>query len=265
MKLHYNLEKSCLVFVFISLTFISLNAQVYVNKAGYLTFASKLVYMSSQPDSFFIHNNSSDDIVFKSSSSLWKANDPSTHLTIYTGDFSSFIQPGKYYITDDEGNKSSAFEISDTVFNDVVRKSLKGFYFQRCGMELESTFAGQYSHPACHINDGTFHPTTGESGKMDETGGWHDAGDYGKYIVNAGITTGTLLMAYDFFHEKFGYDDSNIPESGNKIPDILDEIKYELDWFFKMQRDDGGVYFKVTPKNFSGFVMPQRDLGIRYI
>jgi len=243
----------------------SITAQVYVNQAGYITGKNKFVYLSTTSDSFFIHNNVDGSIVYKNKSALWKTNDPSTGLTIYRGGFTEFDQSGKFYITDKLGNKSWSFEISDTVFNTVLKKSLKGFYFQRCGTQLLSTHAGSYSHPACHINDGTFHSTTGLSGKLSAGGGWHDAGDYGKYIVNAGITCGTLLMAYELFPEKFNYDDSNIPESGNGIPDILDEVKYELDWFFKMQREDGGVYFKVTRLQFSGFVMPQTDNATRYI
>ncbi len=84
-------------------------------------------------------------------------------------------------------------------------------------------------------------------------------------MVNAGITVGTLLMAYELFPERFSFDDLNIPESGNAVPDILDEARYELDWLFKMQASSGGVYFKVTRENFSGFVMPSNDTANRYI
>ena len=100
---------------------------------------------------------------------------------------------------------------------------------------------------------------------VQPSGGWHDAGDYGKYVVNAGVSVGTLLMAYEYFPSKFGQDDLNIPESGNGIPDILDEVRYELEWLLKMQRSDGGVYHKLTREQFEGFVMPQIDNAPRYL
>ncbi len=74
-----------------------------------------------------------------------------------------------------------------------------------------------------------------------------------------------MLMGYELFPDNFKSDDLNIPESGNSIPDLLDEVKYELDWLFKMQDTDGGVYFKVTPHNFSGFIAANNDNSTRYI
>ena len=249
------------------LTAAALNAgSILVNKAGYLVNSTKTVYLTESQDSFYVNDVSRNEIVFKGKSELRKTNDPATGLTIYIGDFTSCKEPGKYFITDNFGNKSSEFEIGDNVFEPVFAKSLKGFYFQRCGCELKSKFAGVYAHPVCHFEtDGTFHGSTDTTGHSDVTGGWHDAGDYGKYVVNAGITLGTLLMAYEMFPEKFSADDLNIPESGNKIPDILDECRYELNWLFKMQKADGQVYHKVTRETFAGFVMPQDDSVTRYI
>jgi endoglucanase len=97
------------------------------------------------------------------------------------------------------------------------------------------------------------------------SGGWHDAGDFGKYVVNAGITVGTLLMAYEYFPTKFDNDRIHIPESGNGIPDILDEVRYELEWLLKMQDASGGVFFKLTPEVFTPMIMPQDDQSSRYI
>jgi endoglucanase len=74
-----------------------------------------------------------------------------------------------------------------------------------------------------------------------------------------------MLLAYELFPDRFSNDDLNIPESGNSIPDLLDENKYEIDWFFKMQNTDGGVFFKVTKNNFESFIMPNYDSGMRNI
>ena len=85
------------------------------------------------------------------------------------------------------------------------------------------------------------------------------AGDYGRYVVATAVSAADLLLAYKAYPEAFG-DDTNIPESGNGIPDVLDEVRGQLEWLFKMQnKENGGVYHKVTCKNFPGFVMPQQE------
>ena len=157
------------------------------------------------------------------------------------------------------------FQFLRLLYDDVYKKSLKGYYFQRCGTALLQPHAGVYYHAACHPGDGFYHSSTGQSGFRLTTGGWHDAGDYGKYVVNSGITVGTLLLAYERFPEKFNQDNLNIPESGNGVPDLLDEVRYELEWLLKMQNENGGVYFKITKEQFESFIMPQNDSGIRYI
>lgn len=240
-------------------------AQVYVNQSGYIKNYAKIFYTSSVADSFKIIDNTNGQIYYTGDFNLFVTNDPATGLTLYKGDFSDFNRTGEYYIKTSSGDSSYNFKISTDAFKDVYYKSLKGFYFQRCGMTLEHTYAGVYYHPICHNSDGTFHTTTGRTGTKNTTKGWHDAGDYGKYIVNAGISAGSLLLAYETFPGMFNQDDLNIPESGNGIPDILDEVRYELDWFFKMQDTSGGVFFKVTKTNFESFIMPHNDSGIRYI
>ncbi|MHB1688275.1 MAG: glycoside hydrolase family 9 protein [Ignavibacteriaceae bacterium] len=252
------------VFLFLPLSLIK-PGNVFVNQAGYLPNLNKFVYATQHADSFFVVEKGSSKVFFHGNLNFITSNDPSTGLTIYRGDFSSFTRPGIYFIRTSVGDSSVYFAISDTVFKDTFYKSLKGFYFQRCGMALLPQFAGVYARAICHINDGYFHPSTGKTGFASTTGGWHDAGDYGKYVVNAGISVGTLLMAYEYFPTKFNSDDLNIPESGNSIPDILDEVHYELNWLLKMQDTNGGVYFKVTHETFEPFEMPSSDTGTRYI
>ncbi|MFW5960264.1 MAG: glycoside hydrolase family 9 protein, partial [Chitinivibrionales bacterium] len=94
--------------------------------------------------------------------------------------------------------------------------------------------------------------------------GWYDAGDYGKYIVNAGITTYFLMALHENFPEYSGSLNLNIPESDGELPDVLGEVKWELDWFFTMQDEDGGVYHKLTTKGFVGNVMPSAAGDQRY-
>ena len=242
-----------------------IDANVLVNQLGYYNNSPKFVYVTEQADSFFVAEKNSGNIFYRGSLSLSSSKDSATGLTIYIGDFSDFTISGKYYIKTDLGDSSFTFLISDSVFNAGYKMVQKAFYYQRCGTALLQQYAGVYKHNICHTADGYFHSTTGKTGTKVTTGGWHDAGDYGKYIVNAGITVGTLLMAYEQFPERFNADDLNIPESGNSIPDLLDEVKYELEWFLTMQDSSGGVYFKVTRENFSGFIMPNKDTGKRYI
>jgi endoglucanase len=266
-KIFDKLSKSNLpvyIFSFI-LTFSVYPQNVYVNKTGYLTGSVKHVYFGNSSDSFYVFNKTNNSLAFKNSLMLIRENDPSTGMTLYRGDFSSLQLPGDYYITNKANLRSSDFKISQSVFNDVFKKSLKVFYFQRCGTALFSSNAGQYQHPVCHRFDGFFHFSSDTSGFKLATGGWHDAGDFGKYVVNAGITVGTLLLAYELFPDFFKSDDLNIPESGNTIPDILDEVRYELEWLLKMQNPSGGVYTKLTRENFAGFIMPQNDGVTRYI
>src|SRR5439155_1225863 len=91
--------------------------------------------------------------------------------------------------------------------------------------------------------------------------GWHDAGDYGKYVVNSGMTTGELLWTYEVFAGRVGSVRLDIPESGGSVPDLLSEVRWNLDWMLKMQDRDGGVWHKLTSERFGGFVMPERDDG----
>jgi len=96
--------------------------------------------------------------------------------------------------------------------------------------------------------------------------GWYDAGDYNKYIVNSGFTLGLILQSYQLHQDRFNALNLQIPESDNKIPDILDEMMYNLEWMLTMQDPtDGGVYHKLTTPNFEGFVMPEDCKQQRYV
>lgn len=239
-------------------------ADVLINQLGYLPNSVKYVFVSNAADSFYIHSSEGSKL-FSSELKLHSLSDPSTGLTVYRGEFSSFTQEGKFYITTSSGDTSYSFDINQNVFNESYHEALKAFYFWRCGSILLGEHAGSYYHQACHTTDGLFHSTSGLSGYRNAKGGWHDAGDYGKYIVNAGITVGTMLLGYELFPEKFYHDDLNIPESNNKVPDLLDEMRYEIEWMLKMQNTDGGVFHKLTKLDFEGFVMPNNDPGVRNI
>ncbi|HEY6953402.1 MAG TPA: glycoside hydrolase family 9 protein, partial [Bacteroidota bacterium] len=240
--------------------------RVYINQLGYQPSAAKICFASQPSDSFFIIGASDGTRLFSGTMSLAKSGDPASGMTLYKGDFSAFQGQGRFRFVTSSGDTSYPFLIADTVYNPLFRAALKGFYYQRCGMALTPSSAGVYARAQCHTTDGFLHPSTGLSGYRETTGGWHDAGDYGKYVVNAGISVGTLLMAYELFPQQFSADNLGIPESGNGIPDILDEARYELAWLLKMQSPQGGVYFKLTREQFEGFVMPVGDnTAARYL
>jgi endoglucanase len=103
---------------------------------------------------------------------------------------------------------------------------MRSFYGQRCGtaVDLGPEFPG-YKHDACHTEN-AYHATSGKSGvKASGNKGWHDAGDYGRYVVNSGLSTATLLWTYEMFTDRVKNVRLNIPESGNGLPDILNEIR----------------------------------------
>ena len=171
-------------------------------------------------------------------------------------DFTSVKEPGKYRVVSDDNGSSYEFTIEDDVYNDLFVSSMRMFYLQRCGVELPEDLAGKYAHKACHNSLARVY---GTDKMIDVSGAWHDAGDYGRYIVAAAKAVVDLLMAYEYFPETMETS-FNIPESGNGIPDIIDEVKFELDWMLKMQDEEsGGVYHKVTCKTFPGFVMPEYE------
>ncbi|RPI42933.1 MAG: cellulase, partial [Bacteroidetes bacterium] len=136
--------------------------------------------------------------------------------------------------------------------------AIRSFYFQRASMPIENSCGGTYSRAGGHPDTACpYHPSTGRSsGTLDSPGGWYDAGDYGKYIVNAAISVSQMLNLLELYPEVIGDSRLNIPESGNGINDLLDEIIYELDWMVTMQDTEGGVFHKLTAKNFAGFIMP---------
>jgi endoglucanase len=133
---------------------------------------------------------------------------------------------------------------------------MRSYYGQRCGCNVD--LGNGYKHPACH-HDGAFDPTSGRSGSLPNTGGWHDAGDYGRYIVNSGLSTGTLLWAWEMFPDALHHLSLDIPESGHTLPDFLAEIKWNLNWMLSLQDTDGGVWHKQTSLHFCAFIMPQDD------
>ncbi len=177
---------------------------------------------------------------------------------VRVGSFTPFNAPGTYRIYIDDEVVSDPFDIGTSVWLPALNGSIKSFYFQRASMAIEAAYGGVYKRAAGHPDLACpFHPSTGVSGgTLDSPGGWYDAGDYGKYIVNAAITVGQMLNLEELYPGTIGDGQLNIPESGNGISDLLDEVRVELDWMLTMQHSDGRVFHKLTARNFGPFIMP---------
>src|SRR5262249_39058888 len=122
-----------------------------------------------------------------------------------------------------------------------------------------------FTHGSCHLGDGYLDYVGSPGINRVATGGWHDAGDYGKYTVNGAFAAGLMLMAWDHFGNALGGLDLDIPEEGGAVSDYLDEIKFELDYLLAMQLDDGSVSHKLTALNFEALdVTPQADTSRRF-
>ncbi|MFW5775454.1 MAG: glycoside hydrolase family 9 protein, partial [Chitinivibrionales bacterium] len=182
-----------------------------------------------------------------------------------TGDFTKLDTPGAYRVVIGETGEEAEIVIGENIYGKVYEASIKAFFYQRSWADLKPQHAGKW-----HRSKGTpdtaciFHASAGREGVLDVSGGWYDAGDYGKYIVNGGISVGTMLALYELFPDRMS-DSVNIPQSGNNIADILDEVRYELDWMKKMQDRDGGVFFKVGPLKWDGYVMPSECDSKRFV
>jgi endoglucanase len=186
---------------------------------------------------------------------------------VLQGEFSALSKAGTYTVFLNTGIASAPFKIASGLYEAARDASVKSFYFQRASMAIEETYGGVYKRAAGHPdNQCIFHPSTGKNGgTLSSPGGWYDAGDYGKYVVNAAVSAGQMLQLAEMEPEAMRGDALNIPESGNGIPDLLDEIRYELNWLSTMQDADGGVFHKLTALNFAPFIIPaDYDLD-RYI
>lgn len=188
------------------------------------------------------------------------AENPDTAEQVQLIDVSALDRPGTYRLVLPETGESAELVVDPDALQRPLYLAMRSFYGQRCGIavSLAPDFP-EYSYPACHTQRSPYHESAGKAGERDATGGWHDAGDYGKYVVNSNITVGTLLWAWELFDDVLRPLSLNIPESGGPLPDVLAEVKWNLDWMLRMQDDDGGVFHKATTARFPGMVLPQAD------
>ncbi|GAA4403611.1 hypothetical protein GCM10023187_19870 [Nibrella viscosa] len=260
----------------------AITQQIIVDQFGWRTNARKTVVFANPvsgqnsgntytPGSQFQVRRSADNsVVFTGTTVIW--NSGNTHTDsgdkAWHGDFTSVTTPGTYHIYDPTRNlRSYDFEIRDNIYGPVLQAAVKVFYYQRSGTAIPAQYGGNWTHPLAHSQDANalLYTSSAQSGTTrNVTGGWYDAGDYNKYIPFLAGPMWDLLMAYELRPNAF-IDATNIPESGNGVPDVLDELKWELDWMLRMQATNGGVHNRVAVTSYSnGTDDPSTDTQPRY-
>lgn len=251
----------------------SQTAHVQVNQVGYyINGPKKAVYtLGHRQDSFYIVEEQTKKLVYRGKLSEQKKSQYSSTVT-QQADFSPVKKAGNYRVMIGDTILSYVFRIAASVNHELSKAAIKSYYYQRVSEELLPEFAGQWARPAGHPdNQVLIHPSAASPGRpagtvITSAGGWYDAGDYNKYIVNSGITMGTMLSALEDFPSYFDTLKLLIPESRDAIPDLLNEIAYNLRWMLTMQDPgDGGVYNKCTNAAFDGLVMPGITKAPRYV
>ncbi|ACE85719.1 glycoside hydrolase family 9 protein [Cellvibrio japonicus] len=245
---------------------------IKLNQVGFLPAASKLAVVPEVAATAFQLLDSDTHRVVYSGELTSAANWVPAQERVKLADFSGITEPGIYQLRVEGVEDSHSFPIGTEVYRDLAAASIKAFYYNRAGTALLSQHAGIYARQAGHPDTQVYvHGSAASQARPEGTvisspKGWYDAGDYNKYIVNSGISTYTLLAAYEHFPLLFNEQNLNIPESNDDMPDLLDEILWNLEWMLTMQDPhDGGVYHKLTNKNFDGTVMPHQATSQRYV
>ncbi|ASA20827.1 glycoside hydrolase family 9 protein [Paenibacillus donghaensis] len=235
---------------------------IVVNQVGYPLRGEKLAVFTGGSHQFRVVEEATGAVVLEGVSGPARF-DVSCGATLHTGDFSELTAPGRYRIEQVDGAASAVFSLAERPYHELQQGLLKAFYYYRCGVTLTEEFAGPWAHQACHTAEGRVHGN--ELLVQDSAGGWHDAGDYGKYSGPGAKAVADLLLAYELYPSSF---ESAIPlpESDGVMLDVLHECKVELDWLFKMfDPATGGVFHKLTTLKFPGLdVMPEDDRAELY-
>lgn len=244
---------------------------IRLNQVGFYPDAAKIAIVVGEQGGPFQVKNAGGKVVFSGPLGEPRTNSISGKIA-RTADFSGLRAMGTFVVNVPGVGQSYPFSVRPAVHRNVAIGALKGFYYQRMSTDLPKKFAGQWHRPAGHPdNHVLIHPSAASATRpagstISSPWGWYDAGDYNKYIVNSGISMGTLLSLYEDFPDFCKSLKTNIPESQNAIPDLLDESLWNLRWMLTMQDPtDGGVYHKLTNAKFDGMVMPDKATKERYV
>lgn len=243
---------------------------VHVNQVGYAPGDAKWVAVGAPATAFEVRRVSDGSLVMSGALALRRADDAASGDDVYAGDFSALSAPGSYFVRVPGAGDSPPFLVSAAIYDDLFRLFVHGLTCQRCGTAIDAAVGGDWTHGACH-DDGAsvasydWASTGGPPfGYRNTIGGWHDAGDYGKYSTNNAYTIGVILQAYERYPSRYAHDDCSIPESGNGVPDLLDETRWSLEWMLTMQDASGSVRHRESIANWAGMFTPDGDPITRY-
>lgn len=245
-------------------------AFVAVNQTGYFADSPKVAVYASEVEytdsvAWSLHDAATDGSVTSGAAGPLTL-DETSGLFVSPIDFSSFNTPGIYMLTVN-GVSSAPFAIGNDLYAELARDAIRYFYLNRSGIELTPEFAGEWARNAGHLtdNDVSYWAGTDADGvtwpgcdyRVDGSRGWYDAGDYGKYVVNGGISAWTLMNLYERFPDMFANGTLGIPESDNSIPDLLDEVRWQMDFMLGMQVPEGQplagmAHHKLHDRSWSG-------------
>lgn len=245
---------------------------IQVNQVGFFPGSPKVaVIQSSVAVPFRVVSVDNGEVAWSGTTGevgQWAFSDGSAAIA----DFSALETTGRYQLEVEGLGRSHPFEIGDAVYDALNDAALKAYYYNRASTALPEQFAGPWARAAGHPDTQVMvHASAASQNRPEGTvisspKGWYDAGDFGKYMVNSGISTFTLLAALERDREQYAQRDIGIPESGNGVPDLLDEVMWNVDWMLTMQDPaDGGVYHKLTTLKFVGAVMPSETHEQRYV
>jgi endoglucanase len=258
--------------LFFSTVCAQVSSDIRYNQMGFYPSMQKIAVVRNASNTpFYIVTPSQSDTLVKgmlTAAQTWSSSGESVSIA----DFSGLKIPGTYQLIVPGLGFTIPFAVKPRVHLNLAIGSLKGYYYQRASTPLLPAYAGTWARAIGHPDTTVLvHPSAATTQRPAGTiiscpRGWYDAGDYNKYVVNSGISTYTLLSAYEWFPEFCDQLTTNIPESGNGIPDILNEALWNIRWLMTMQDpNDGGVYHKCTDANFDAFEMPWYDIQTRYV
>ncbi|MBE6852317.1 MAG: glycosyl hydrolase family 5 [Ruminococcus sp.] len=262
-------------------------AEIITNQIGYFPDGlKKATFLSDSSKSvkFELYNDGGKKVFDGKTEPVGFDSDSGDEVHII--DFSEYDGDGEGFFLIADGCESRKFAIKEELYSDMLYDSLNYFYQNRSGVEIESKYissgdADALAREAGHDPDNCSTELVWgytDSYSLDVTGGWYDAGDHGKYVVNGGISLWTMQNQYErAIHNEnanadlYGDGALNIPESGNGVPDILDESRVELEWMMSMMvpegyKYEGMVHHKVHDEKWTGLaVAPADDDKVRII
>ncbi len=251
--------KITILVIFLQLILFSSNALdvIRINQLGYLPHSKKVaVFISDKKcafESFTIRQSVSNKVIFEGKIKATNASNWGMK-TAFRLDFSACEKSGSFYV-EAGSTKSSVFRISPDVYAGTADFILNYLRQQRCGYN-------PFLKDSCHVHDGIIVDHPEKTGlKIDVTGGWHDASDYLQYATTSVNATFQMMFAYQNFPEIFSDEFNERGEKGNnKIPDILDEIKWGLEWMIKMNPAPEEMYNQIADdRDHVGYRLPNHD------